>query len=248
MRMQQPNAYERALAEYLKNGTPFPEAMLDEPEIHQQVEIGILPGYSKSNLDDMWINAVRNDRVGWHLFPDANLKRFFEVLNVHPRDVFHQGHLYMAPCKPAPYFNDSFRDSVNATNAKQMTDMLDLLSKFQTDPGRPAMVSGDTARAIYENAWGGYPLIAGYARISDVLRLDFDQSIQLAGRYQVGIYDSLNGSGHMESAECPPFSMALARRDLIVMVTKGWTPMQTFDFVGKFYEFELSNAKVKETT
>lgn len=245
---KQTTALEKALQDYLRAGVPVPDEFLDSEEIHTEVEIGILPGYSKSNLDDMWIQQINNRRLGFHLMPGENLARFFQLLNVHPRDVLEEHHLRMTPAEQEPYWGDDARDSVNSRNADLLQQMLKLLVDFEVDSSRPALCSNETARIIYDNAsYGGYPLIAGYARVSDILELDFGAPVKIGGRFQIGIHDSANGSGHMESCVCQSFEMKLERGDLIALPTKGWTPNAVYGFVHGYYQLQIENQRTKAT-
>ena len=97
-----PSMLEKAVANFFKTGTPITEYFyqneriyIDENDIEwaeESVEIAILPGYSTSNLDAMWIQSMDNSRLGANLYPDENLKRFFTIMNVHPRDVLTSTH------------------------------------------------------------------------------------------------------------------------------------------------------------
>lgn len=240
-----PAAIETALKDYLKSGVPIPDEYLNSEAIHTEVEIGILPGYAKSNLDDMWIQRINNNRLGFHLMPGENLTRFFQLLNVHPRDVLDESHLRITPAAHEPYWGDESRGAINHQNAGLLQQMLKLLVDFEVDSARPALCSSETARVIYDNAaYGGYPLIAGFARVSDIVGLDFSAPIKIGGRFQIGIHDSMNGSGHMESCECQSFEMKLERGDLIAMRTKGWAPDSVYGFVRGHYQLQIDNQRV----
>jgi hypothetical protein len=243
---KQATELEKALAHYLKNGhVDDNEVLMDDhgEERDTEVEIAILPGYHASNLDDMYIQIGSNNRVGNDMIADVNLKRFFELVNVHPRDVLTEEDLSMKPAEIQPYYSNAYRDHLNHCNAAHLKGYLELLTDFEIDTSRPAMCSAETARALMINAsYGGVPIIAGRAWVSDIMKLDFDKPIRIAGKYQVGIYQNCNGAGHMEANECEAFEMKLHRGDLFVCATKGWTPDQTFGFVGSYYKLELSTA------
>lgn len=244
---KQATELEKSLAHYLKHGdVDDNEVLMDEHQNERdaEVEIAILPGYHASNLDDMYIQIGANKRVGNDMIADANLKRFFELINVHPSDVLTEEDLSMKPAEVQPYYGNDYRDHLNQRNAEHLKGYLDLLTDFTVDPSRPAMCSSQTARDLMINAsYGGVPIIAGRAWASDILNLDFDKPVRIAGKYQIGIYQNMNGAGHMECNECDAFEMKLRRGDLFVCATKGWTPDQTFGFVGSYYKLELSSAK-----
>lgn len=243
--MKKATQLELALQDYLKNGVPMPDEFCETHQIHTEVEIGILPGYSNSKLDDMWIQQTHNARLGFHLLPGENLRRFFQLLNVHPRDVLVEADLRITPAAQESYWGDDVRGAVNQRNVELLNQMLTLLVDFEVDGSRPALCSNETAKCIYENvSYGGYPLIAGFARVSDILELDFDAPITIDGKFQIGIHNSVNGSGHMESSECQGFQMKLDRGDLIVLRTKGWAPDSVYGFVGSFYQLNLQNLRV----
>lgn len=208
------------------------------------IEIAILPGYSKSNLDDMWIQALNNTRLGAPFYPDENFKRFFEVMNVHPRDVLRDCHFEFKPMPVEPYYDEAYRVSQNRSNSAIVSKYFELLNDFEIDSTRPGLCDPETARVVLENAgYGGFPLIAGYATCEEILALDFSKPICLNGNFQIGIWDTLNGSGHAESASKGPFHLNLNRGDLMVLRTKGWTPDDSCGFVGRYYRLELSNSK-----
>ena len=243
-----PTSLETALAHYLKTGEQsnvLLNAMEDGDEIHAMVEIAIVPDLSKSSLDGVWINYTRNSRLGMNLEPGENLTRFFTFLNVHPRDVLTKEDLSMTPVEEESRLSNSYRDAMNRQNGQAVKQLIDLLTGFEIDPTRPALCTAEIVRIILENTggYGGYPLIAGWARMSEIMELDFSKPVRIDGLYQVGIHDNVNGCGHMESANISQLELNLARGDLIVCNTKGYTPNSTFDFVGRYYRLELSTAR-----
>jgi len=249
-----PTSLEKGLNDYLKSSDGnYPDAIIDaiaeldngdSDAIHEQVEIAILPGYAKSNLDDMWIQNMNNLRLSASMYPDENLHRFFTVMNVHPREVLTTEHLTVEVARPGGHVTQDYAEWANRMNFDIVKKYFDLIANFKTDASRPPLCDAETMRIIYDNAgYGGVPIMAGWARISDILDLDFNKNILISGQYQVGIYDTMNGSGHMESATASPFSMKLDRGDLMVLSTKGWTPNHTFGFVGRYYQLDLSTVK-----
>ena len=240
---------EVALGQYLETGIR-PIALRhyeseSEGREDDMVEIAVVPDRNRSYLDDLWISDITNSRLGATLQPGENLNRFFRFINLHPRDVITSNHLAMTPVPQELGFDDSYRAYMNRDNANIVRQYLDLLtSDFVVDSTRAPLCSPETATTIMDNAsYGGYPLIAGWARVGEILALDFDKPLTISGKYQIGIYNSANGSGHMESADPTPFQMQLNRRDLIVCSTMGWTPDGTFGFVPRYYRLELATSK-----
>ena len=237
---------EDALSHFLKTGEV--QAILadqDEHELkHQMVELAVMPGYSKSNADALWIHATSNQRLGFHLTPGEQLKRFFELVNVHPRDVITSSHMTYTPERDTAMFGEDYINWLNRENAKSVKELMDLVSCFAVDQARPPLCKAETALAILENAWGGLPMIAGWASALEILNLDLSKPVTVGGHYQVGIYDFLNGSGHMESDIPPQFTMNLAAGDLVVLATKSrWTPDTSCGFVNRYYRLQLETQK-----
>jgi hypothetical protein len=233
-----------ALSEYFKSGATLPFWIDDDGYLEEEVEVAILPGYSKSDLDGMWISAINNSRIGCPFVPNENLKRFFEIMN-----VLKPHHFEFNPVAAEPkYFGDSYRILENKQNAEIINGYFDLLNNFEIDNSRPSLCHPDDATSIMDNATnGGWPLIAGYIKVRDILNLNFEDEIVLDGNFQVGIWDNVNGSGHCESAKSGPFKMKIARGDVIILGTKGWSPDKSCGFVRKYYKLELSNTKETET-
>ncbi len=246
---RQPSALENALADYLKTGNKIAISELCEDEygyenpevLHEMVEIAILPGYARSNLDEMWIQTMNNTRLDVSMYPDDNLQRFFKLMNVVPSQVFDKSDLGITVATPMLNISADYAKWVNKQNFDIIKKYFDMMTEFELDASRPALCDAETVRAIIDNTgYGGVPIIAGLARVSEILELDFTQEIQIAGEYQVGIWDTMNGSGHMESGTAAPFAMKLDRGDLFVLKTKGYTPDESCGFVRKYYRLELA--------
>jgi hypothetical protein len=243
---KQITAIERMVAEYLRDGYCFE---LDEAIVNEygnevsctQIEIGLIPGYAKTNLDDIWMSSMNDRRLGANYFPDENLTRFFTLINMHPMHVLDSSDFKVVPAKKEPYYGDDYRLSCNQRSAQIIAAYFDLLNNFQIDSSRPALCNSDDARNILDNSFGGYPVVAGFMSVQEILSLDFDKPVFLAGNFQVGIWDSLNGSGHMESGTAQRSEFNLARDDLFVYRSKGWTPDDSCGFVRRFYTLELAN-------
>jgi hypothetical protein len=250
--MQKPaSSLEKAVANYFRTGVSIEQYMCQSDDVHidefaeEWVEIAILPGYSTSNLDAMWIQSINNSRIGAGLYPDENLKRFFSVMNVHPRDVLTSTHFDFTPVSSNELHLDlDYCKWLNKRNSEVISKYFDLLNDFEVDKNRPALCDVKDATAIIDNAsHGGWPLIAGYAKVSEILSLEFEKEIVIDGNFQVGIWDNVNGSGHCELAKKGPFTMKLERGDFIGLATQGWTPDHSCGFVHRYYQFALSNAK-----
>ena len=192
------------VAEYLKDGYCFE---LDEAIVNEcgnevsctQIEIGLIPGYAKTNLDAIWMTSMNDRRLSANYFPDENLTRFFTLINVHPMDVLDSDDFKVEPAKKEPYYGNAYRLSCNQRSAQIIAAYFDLLNNFSIDTSRPALCTPEIARVLLDNSSGGYPVIAGFVSVEEILAIDFDKPTTLSGKFQVGIWDSMNGSGHMES-------------------------------------------------
>lgn len=245
-----PTYLETGLSDYLRGTASAAaddlllRALADNEELDVDVEIAVIPGYSKSDLDAMWISNLNNARLGCQLEPGPNLHRFFELLNVHPRDVFTGDMLSVVPAEVAPHLDDHYRQWINQCNFTHVRGYFDLIETFKVNEARIPLCTPDLAREVIQNAtYGGVPVISGFMKMKDVMSLDFEHPIQLSGRYQMGIWDNVNGSGHMESATETPFELKLDKGDLMVWQTQGWTPDQSCGFVRRFYTLNLSTVQ-----
>lgn len=248
--MGYPNTHmEAALAHYLKTGE-LSEVLAEADDrdlMHCMVEVAVIPGYSKSDCEAMWIHATSSQHLAFHLTPGENLARFFSLVNVHPRDVLTSNDMSFLPRKCEGQSDASYVAWSNRENAESVKQLIDMVVAFQVDETRPALCSPDTARAVLDNCWGGIPMIAGWASASEILRLDLNHPTHIAGHYQAGIWDWVNGSGHMESDKPPEFSMQLSRGDVVVLGTKSrWTPDHSCGFVNRFYRLQLQSQRAVE--
>jgi hypothetical protein len=243
---KQITAIERMVAEYLKDGT---RAALDIEIAKEygnevsctQVEIGLIPGYAKTNLDDIWMTSMNDKRLGANYFPDENLTRFFTLINMHPMHVLDSNDFKVVPAKKESYYGYDYMSSCNQRSASIIAAYFDLLNNFSVDSSRPALCTPEDARMILDSSVGGYPVIGGFITVEDVLSIDFDKPVSLSGKYQVGIWNCHNDSGWMESGTELESVFNLARGDLFVYRTKGWTPDDSCGFVRRFYTLELAN-------
>jgi hypothetical protein len=238
------SSIEKALNQFLKGEGPAPCEEQFGDSIHEEIEIGVVPGLSKSTLDGLWLERTSNNRLGFPLKADNALRNFFSFINVHPRDVLKQEHLTMTPVSSEMYLDDNYRDTQNRWNSEQLNALLQILCDFKVDPTRPAICTAEIATIILDNAcYGGYPLLAGYARVSDILAIDFNEPVSIDGKYAVGLWDNVNGSGHMEGNDCAKFTMKLNPGDLVVLKARGYAPDQSCGFVKSYYQLELENVR-----
>jgi hypothetical protein len=243
---KQITAIERMVAEYLKDGS---RAELDEAIDNEwgnevsctQVELGLIPGYAKTNLDDIWMTSMNDKRLGANYFPDENLTRFFTLINMHPMHVLDSNDFKVEPAKKESYYGYEYMLSCNQRLASIIAAYFDLLNNFSVDSRRPALCTPEDARMVLDSSVGGYPVIGGFITVEEVLAIDFDKPVSLSGKYQVGIWNCNNGTGWMESGTELESVFNLARGDLFVCRTKGWTPDDSFGFVRRFYKLELAN-------
>lgn len=248
---KKPSYLEIGLSNYLKNVHSDEVIGLfecDSDAIHQEVEIGILFDGHKHSKDALWIEPTESQRVGANLRPGLGLRKFFEMVNVHPRDVITSAMLELKPAESdgnfmSSYMSPSYRDHLNRQGAEIVKGYLDLLTDFVEDISRPAICSPEMTRIILENTcYGGIPLIAGRARISDVMKLDFTKPIVIGGKYEVGIHNYMNGSGHTETDKAVQFTRMLDPKELMVLTTWGHTPDDCCGFSSGYYKLELANA------
>jgi len=239
---------ERLVSDYLLYGSRVAldkeiENEWDNEVSCTQIEIGLIPGYATTNLDDIWMTSMNDRRLGANYFPDENLTRFFTLMNVSPMDVLDSDDFKVEPAKKEPYYGDSYRLSCNQRSAQIITAYFELLNNFSIDTSRPALCTPEDARMVLDSSAGGYPVIAGFISVEDILAIDFDKPVALSGKFQVGIWDSMNGSGWMESGTEQESVFNLNRGDLFVYRTKGWTPDDSCGFVRRFYKLELANER-----
>lgn len=206
-----------------------------------QIEIGVIPGYAKTNLDAIWMSSMNDRRLGANYFPDENLTGFFTLMNVSPMDVLNSDDFKVVPVKKETYYGEAYRLSCNQRSAQIIAGYFDLLNNFSIDTSRPALCTPEDARMVLDSSAGGYPVIGGYLTVEEILAINFDKPVSLSGKFQVGIWDSMNGRGWMESGTEQESVFNLARGDLFVYRTKGWTPDDSFGFVRRFYKLELAN-------
>lgn len=240
---------EAALAQYLQTGE-LADSLIeaDEHELqHCMVEVAVIPGYSKSNSDAMWIHATNNQNLAFHLTPGENLARFFTMVNVHPQDVLTAQDMAFSPRKCEPHLDDRYIAWANQQNADSVKQLIDMVTGFKLDETRPPICSADTARAILDNCWGGIPMIAGWASVLEILNLDLSRPTKVAGHYQAGIWDWVNGSGHLESDNPPEFEIQISQGDIAILATKSrWTPDHSSGFVNRFYRLQLQSLHAVE--
>ncbi len=249
--MRGPSSLDTAVQEWLRFQTPIPKAVRQAFDPDEPVEIGYVPGLSKTNtLDAHWVHMLPpHARVGVHLEASPALGSFFELINVDPRQIFTDEDLKVQPCPPREP-GDKWPAAQDAWSLSLLAGYLELCSFYRHDPARAQLLSVAAARRVYDNCTcGGVPMIAGYVSWREVMSLRRHQTIQISGRPQVGIHDNANGSGYLESVEIGDsetderpvtFNITASRGDFVALKTKGWSPDQSAGFARWTYSFDLT--------